>query len=90
MVKRQREEKENGVASDLVEKVFDEHAASLERDQERVKERLLKKTYSKKNKRVSAAFFSIASISVPLGVLLFHTHRVKRFKASLSGGADTV
>ncbi|KAG5280884.1 hypothetical protein AALO_G00065070 [Alosa alosa] len=53
MVKRQREEQANGVADgvDPAENGFDECAASLERDRERVKERLLKKTYSKKNKR---------------------------------------
>ncbi|XP_028851191.1 autism susceptibility gene 2 protein isoform X9 [Denticeps clupeoides] len=50
MVKRQKES-ENGVTSELTENGFEERATCMEREPERVKERLLKKTYSKKTKR---------------------------------------
>ncbi|KAL6465116.1 hypothetical protein MHYP_G00252490 [Metynnis hypsauchen] len=55
VVKRQKEEKEEEeeVTPELDDSVFADLPSSMERTQERVKERLLKKTYSKKNKRVS-------------------------------------
>lgn len=50
MVKRQKEVEEN-VTPDIDENGFSDLATSVGRDQERVKDRLLKNTYSKKNKR---------------------------------------
>ncbi|XP_057208175.1 autism susceptibility gene 2 protein isoform X10 [Triplophysa rosa] len=50
VVKRQKEMEES-VTPDIDENCFGDLATSVGRDQERVKDRLLKNTYSKKNKR---------------------------------------
>ncbi|RXN30825.1 autism susceptibility gene 2-like protein [Labeo rohita] len=57
VVKRQKEADEN-VTPDIDENGFDNLATSMGRDQERVKDRLLKNTYSKKSKRVSLSSVS--------------------------------
>ncbi|KAI7813220.1 putative autism susceptibility gene 2 protein, partial [Triplophysa rosa] len=57
VVKRQKEMEES-VTPDIDENCFGDLATSVGRDQERVKDRLLKNTYSKKNKRVSMSSLS--------------------------------
>lgn len=58
MVKRQKEAKES-VTPDIDETDFANLATSMAREHERVKDRLLKNTYSKKNKRVSLSSVSV-------------------------------
>lgn len=62
MLKRQKE-MEDSVTPDIDENCFGDLATSVDRDQERVKDRLLKNTYSKKNKRVSLS--SLTDICPP-------------------------
>ncbi len=52
------EEAEENVTPDIDENSFCNLATSMGRDQERVKDRLLKNTYSKKSKRVSLSSLS--------------------------------
>ncbi|KAA0716769.1 hypothetical protein E1301_Tti008974 [Triplophysa tibetana] len=66
VLKRQKEMEER-VTPDIDENCFADLATSVGQDQERVKDRLLKNTYSKKNKRVSlSSLFDICRPNVSL------------------------
>lgn len=58
IVLKQQKEAEENVTPDIDENSFCNLATSMGRDQERVKDRLLKNTYSKKSKRVSLSSLS--------------------------------
>lgn len=58
IVLKQQKEAEENVTPDIDENGFFNLATSMGRDQERVKDRLLKNTYSKKSKRVSLSSLS--------------------------------